>query len=58
MHNGINETYNSLKDKIYSPKLRDHIQLRDRIQHSFITTIEKLTKFAAAYSITDRNWRA
>lgn len=27
-------------------------------KHAFVTTIDKLTKFAAAYSITDRNWRA
>lgn len=97
MHSGINECYQNLKDKIYYPKLRQHIQLiinncekcqqikydrkpikpkfsltetpkgKNDVIHldifhfkkqSFVTTIDKLTKFAAAYCITDRNWRA
>ncbi len=97
MHSGINETYNTLKDKIYYPKFKEHIQLiinncekcqrvkydrkpirpkfkltetptdKNEIIHvdifhfkkqSFVTVIDKLTKFAAAYNITDRNWRA
>ena len=97
MYSGINETYNTLKVKIYCPKFKDHIQLIinncekcQRVKYdrkpirlmfkltetptdknetihvdifhfkkqSFFTVIDKLTKFAAAYNITDRNWRA
>lgn len=97
MHSGINECYHNLKDKVYFPKLREHIQLiinncekcqqikydrrpikpkfvltetpkekNDTIhldifhfkKQAFVTIIDKLTKFAAAYCITDRNWRA
>lgn len=95
LHSGINETYQALKDKIYFPKLQQHIQLiinncdkcqeikydrnpikpimsitetpkaRSDIVHvdifhyskqTFITIIDKLTKFAVAYLINDRNW--
>lgn len=95
LHSGINETYQVLKDKIYFPKLQEHIQLiisncgkcqeikydrnpikpvmsvtetpkaRSDIVHidifhynkqTFITIIDKLTKFAVAYQINDRNW--
>lgn len=95
LHSGINETYKTLKDKIYYPKLQEHIQLiinncekcqeikydrkpikpalaitetptkKNDIIHldvfhytkqTFITIIDKLTKFAIAYLINDRNW--
>lgn len=95
LHSGINETYNTLKNKIYYPKLQEHIQLiinncekcqeikydrnpikpilnmtetpqrKNDVIHldtfhyakqTFITIIDKLTKFAVAYLINDRNW--
>lgn len=97
LHSGMNETFYTLKDKIYFPKLRDHINLvlsnckkcravkydrkpikpkfnitetpqeKNQIIHvdifhikhrTFATVIDKLTKFATAYNIKDRNWRA
>lgn len=96
MHSGINECYYNIKDKIYFPKLREHIILiinncqkcrgikydrkpiKQKFEHtetpegknhiihldifhykktSFVTVIDKLTKFAVAYEILDRNWR-
>ncbi len=95
-HSGMNETFYSLKDKIYFPKLKEHINLiisncrkcreikydrnpikpnfnitetpqeKNQIIHidifhinhrSFVTVIDKLTKFVTAYNIKDRNWR-
>lgn len=95
LHSGISETYKTLKNKIYYPKLQEHIQLiinncgkcqeikydrnpikpllhltetptnKNEIIHldifhykkqTFVTIIDKLTKFAVAYLINDRNW--
>lgn len=95
LHSGINETYHTLKNKIYYPKLQNNIQLiinncgkckeikydrkpikakfeltetpneKHSIIHldvfhykkqTFVTIIDKLTKFAIAYLINDRNW--
>lgn len=95
LHSGINETYKTLKEKIFFPKLVKHIQLiinncskcqaikydrnpikpkfsitetpnnKNEIIHldvfhykkqTFVVIIDKLTKFAVAYLINDRNW--
>lgn len=97
MHSGINETYYTLKNKFFFPKLQQQIQLvinnckkcqeikydrkpikpkykltetpkqKNQIIHldifhiqkkAFLTIIDKLTKFAVGYVITDRNWRS
>ena len=97
MHSGINETYYTLKEKIFFPKLHEQIQIvinnckncreikydrnpikpkynltetpkhKNEIIHldifhiekkAFLTIIDKLTKFAVGYVITDRNWRS
>lgn len=44
-----------------TPKIKNEIIHLDIFHYSkktFITTIDKLTKFVVAYNITDRNWRA